>query len=206
MKFLTTLKLLKFVTVLLSMVVMNGHAQTGSADKTTVSHAIFAGGCFWCMEEAFEQLPGVIEVVSGYSNGHEKNPDYQSVTKGNTGHYEVVRVDFNANEISYETLVDNFWLNIDPTDNNGQFCDKGPQYKSGIFYQNDKQQAIALNSLEELKKTNRFEQIHTVIEPAGIFYEAETYHQNYYKNNPFRYKFYKTSCGRSNRLNEIWGE
>ncbi|MDX1667973.1 MAG: peptide-methionine (S)-S-oxide reductase MsrA [Limnobacter sp.] len=180
-----------------------GYTQTATAN--TEKSAIFAGGCFWCMEEAFEKIDGVSEVVSGYSNGHDPEPDYRSVSAGSTGHAEVVEVKYDPATVSYAQLVDIFWKNIDPTVENQQFCDKGSQYRSGIYYLNDEQKEVAIKSLQDLKSSGRFETIYTEIEPAGKFFMAEAYHQDYYKKNPFRYRYYKLSCGRTDRLEEVWG-
>lgn len=168
--------------------------------------AIFAGGCFWCMEEAYEKHDGVLEVVSGYTGGHVEDPSYQQVTGGNTGHHEAVRVQYDPSVISYEQLIDIFWRNVDPLDSGGQFCDRGSSYLSGIFFLNDKQETIARESLEELKESGRFSRpIATELSEAGEFYVAEQYHQDYYRKNPLRYKLYKRACGREARLNELWG-
>lgn len=178
-------------------------APVKAADS--LESAIFAGGCFWCMEEAFEKLPGVSEAISGYSNGHDPSPEYKSVSQGVTGHAEVIKVQYDPTKISYKELVDHFWINIDPTVKDRQFCDSGSQYRSGIYYLNDKQKQIALESLQSLKASRRFEKIYTEIEPAEKFFMAESYHQDYYQKNPFRYRYYKNSCGREDRLEEIWG-
>lgn len=177
----------------------------GSGWAAPSEKAIFAGGCFWCMEEAFEKLPGVKEAVSGYSNGNVPDPDYRSVSSGETGHAEVIEVEYDPDKISYAQLVDRFWLNIDPTAKDRQFCDAGTQYRSGIYYLNDAQKSIALASLKKQQESGRFKQIYTEVVPAGQFYVAEAYHQDYYKKNPLRYQYYKASCGRVNRLEEVWG-
>lgn len=181
-------------------------SQSPQAMAQEKASAIFAGGCFWCMEEAFEKLPGVIEAVSGYSNGQDPAPDYKSVSAGGTGHAEVIEVKYDPSKVSYKELVDHFWKNIDPTVKDRQFCDAGSQYRSGIFYSGDDQKQVALESLNELKSSGRFKNIYTEVEPAGPFFMAESYHQDYYKKNPFRYQYYKASCGRTNRLEEVWGE
>lgn len=167
--------------------------------------AIFAGGCFWCMEEAFEKVPGVSEAISGYSNGHDPQPDYKSVSNGVTGHAEVIEVKYDPNKVTYKELVDHFWKNIDPTVKDRQFCDAGSQYRSGIYYLNDEQKQVAQESFDALKASGRFKNIYTELEPAGQFFIAESYHQDYYKKNPFRYRYYKASCGRVDRLEEVWG-
>jgi len=171
------------------------------------STAIFAGGCFWCMEPPFDALDGVISTVSGYSGGHKANPKYKEVSSGRTGHTEVVQVTYDPKLVSYEKLLEVFWMNIDPTVKDRQFCDKGSQYRSGIFYQNEAQKIAAEQSLAKLKKSKPFKQpIVTEITKASVFYPAEDYHQDYYMKNPVRYKYYRYSCGRDNRLEEIWGE
>ncbi len=193
--------------LLLCVFAISGHTLTlATTSNDTMQHAVFAGGCFWCMEEAFESIPGVAAVVSGYANGHVENPSYQAVSTGKTGHYEVVQVTYDPKTISYDTLLKYFWRNIDPTDGQGQFCDKGQQYQSAIFYLDETQKKVALASFNELKASKQFETIYTLIEQAKQFYAAEQNHQDYYKKNPVRYKLYKTSCGRTKKLNEIWGQ
>lgn len=169
--------------------------------------AIFAGGCFWCMEPPFDKLEGVSSTVSGYTGGHVRNPDYKAVTRGRTGHYEAIEITYDPSLISYARLLEVFWLNIDPTDASGQFCDKGPQYRSGIFYANEEQKAQAQLSLQKLNESGKLPTtVVTEILPAQTFYRAEEYHQNYYIKNPLRYKFYRTGCGRDRRLFELWGK
>jgi len=168
--------------------------------------AIFAGGCFWCMEAPFDKLPGVVSVTPGYSGGQEKNPTYEQVSAGGTGHAEVVQVVYDPARIGYAKLLDVFWHNIDPTVKDRQFCDNGNQYRSAIFYQGDVQKRAALQSREVLEKSKPFKgAIVTEITQAGEFYAAEAYHQQYYKKNPLRYKYYRSSCGRDRRLTELWG-
>jgi peptide-methionine (S)-S-oxide reductase len=168
--------------------------------------AIFAGGCFWCMEAPFDKLPGVVSVIPGYSGGREKNPTYKQVSAGSTGHAEVVQIVFDPAKTSYAKLLDVFWHNIDPTAKDRQFCDSGSQYRSAIFYQGDQQKRAALQSKAALEKNRPFKgEIVTEITPAGEFYAAEEYHQHYYKKNPLRYKYYRSSCGRDQRLKELWG-
>lgn len=168
--------------------------------------AIFAGGCFWCIEADFEKLDGVIAVESGYTGGSVPNPTYEQVSQGGTGHAEAGRVRYDPQRVSYEKLLDYFWRNIDPTVKDRQFCDVGSQYRSAIFYQNDTEQKLAQSSLHVLEKSGRFPRIYTGIVAAGAFYPAEDYHQDYYKKNPIRYKFYRSSCGRDARLKSLWGE
>ncbi|MBI5626412.1 MAG: peptide-methionine (S)-S-oxide reductase MsrA [Nitrosomonadales bacterium] len=168
--------------------------------------AIFAGGCFWCMEADFEKLDGVIAVESGYTGGSVKNPTYHQVSQGSTGHAEAVRIFYDPQRVTYEKLLDHLWRNIDPTVKDRQFCDIGSQYRSAIFYQNDAEQKLALSSKLALEKSARFPRIYTEIVAAGAFYPAEDYHQDYYKKNPIRYKFYRTNCGRDARLKSLWSE
>ena len=169
--------------------------------------ATFAGGCFWCMEEAFDKVDGVSETVSGYAGGDVEDPTYQQVVSGTTGHYEVLQVTYDPDLVSYEELLYHFWRNIDPVDGGGQFCDRGSQYLSAIFYHNDRQQRLAQESLRELRRSDRFDQsIATEILELDQFYRAEGYHQDYYNKNPLRYNFYKTACGREARLQSVWGE
>lgn len=169
--------------------------------------AIFAGGCFWCMEPPFDKVPGVKDTVSGYIGGHVDKPSYQQVTSGTTGHYEAVKVVYDARKISYERLLEIFWQNVDPVDDEGQFCDKGEQYLSAIFVLNDEQRRAAKSSLAALQQMDRFaEGIATEVLPASEFFAAEQYHQNYYQKNPLRYRFYRSRCGRDDRLQELWGK
>ncbi len=173
--------------------------------STPPASALFAGGCFWCIEADFEKLDGVLAVESGYSGGTLANPTYEQVGQGGTGHAEAVRVSYDSRRISYQQLLDYFWRHIDPTVKDGQFCDIGSQYRSAIFYQNETERKLALASKEALEKSGRFPRIHTEIAAAGAFYLAEEYHQDYYKKNPIRYKFYRSSCGRDARVNSLWG-
>jgi peptide-methionine (S)-S-oxide reductase len=169
--------------------------------------AIFAGGCFWCEETAFEGVPGVISVTSGYTGGQKKNPTYEEVSSGGTGHAESVEVVYDPSKISYEKLLDIFWRNVDPSQANGQFCDHGTQYRSAIFYKDEAQRRAAEESKRKLEEQPRFKgKIVTQIVPASTFYPAEEYHQDFYKKNPVRYHTYRTGCGRDARLKEIWGE
>lgn len=169
--------------------------------------AIFAGGCFWCEETAFEGVPGVISATSGYTGGQKKNPTYDEVSSGGTGHAESVEVVYDPAKISYEKLLDIFWRNVDPFQANGQFCDHGTQYRSAIFYRDDAQRAAAEASKRKLEENPRFRgKIVTQIVPASTFYPAEEYHQDFYKKDPVRYRSYRAGCGRDARLKEIWGE
>ena len=169
--------------------------------------AIFAGGCFWCMEPPFDELDGVISTTSGYTAGHKEKPTYKEVSAGSTGHTEAIQIIFDAEKISYAELLEVFWKNIDPVAVDSQFCDFGSQYRSGIYFLNETQEKTAKQSLQQLEKTKLFEQaITTEIVAASTFYPAEDYHQDYYLRNPIRYKFYRYSCGRDQRLSELWGE
>jgi peptide-methionine (S)-S-oxide reductase len=169
--------------------------------------AIFAGGCFWCEETAFEGLPGVLSVVSGYTGGQTKNPTYEQVSAGVTGHAESVQVTYDPAKTSYEKLLDVFWRNVDPFQKNGQFCDHGTQYRSAIFYRDEAQKKAAEESRRELEEAPKFKgKIVTEIVAASTFYPAEDYHQDFYKKSPARYYSYREGCGRDARLKQIWGE
>jgi peptide-methionine (S)-S-oxide reductase len=180
---------------------------TRAANEPGRQTAIFAGGCFWCMEHPFDELDGVISVTSGYAGGTKSNPTYEEVSSGRTGHAESVEVVFDPAKVSYQKLVDVFWHNIDPLTANAQFCDHGTQYRSAIFYLDDEQKRIAEASKEALAKSGRFDKpIVTQIVAASTFWPAEDYHQHYYKTNPVRYKFYRYNCGRDQRLEQLWGK
>jgi len=169
--------------------------------------ATFSGGCFWCMEQPFDLLPGVIKTMPGYTGGHTKNPTYKEVSSGTTGHVEAMQIIYSPAMISYEKLLEVFWHNIDPTEGNGQFCDKGNQYRAGIFYHNEEQKRLAEQSKALLEKNKPFTgSIMTFITAATDFYPAEDKHQNFSRKNPLTYKFYRFTCGRDNRLNELWGK
>jgi peptide-methionine (S)-S-oxide reductase len=169
--------------------------------------ATFAGGCFWCMEAPFDKLPGVVSVTAGYTGGQVKNPTYEQVSAGTTGHAESVRIVYDPQKIGYKELLDIFWHNIDPTVKNRQFCDVGNQYRSAIFYHTDEQHRLAEESKKELEDNKPFKgPIVTDIVPASEFYPAEEYHQHYYKKNPLRYRYYRYGCGRDQRLKELWGD
>jgi peptide-methionine (S)-S-oxide reductase len=175
------------------------------AQKT--EKATFAAGCFWCTEEAFEKVPGVISAVSGYIGGSVKNPSYEQVSSGRTGHTEAVEVTFDPAKVSYEKLLDVFWLNHDPTVTNRQFCDSGSQYRPEIFYHSEAQKRLAEESKERWTKQKPFKQpLLTPITQASPFYPAEDYHQDYYKKNAFQYSFYVSGCGRYSRLDSLWGD
>lgn len=183
-------------------------AQTSKpAPAPAYAKAIFAGGCFWCMEHPFDILPGVISTTSGYTGGQKKNPTYEEVSSGNTGHAEAVQVVYDPQKVTYEKLLDVFWHNIDPTVKNEQFCDHGTQYRSGIFYLDDEQRRLAEASKAALARSKPFKgAIITEITRATEFYPAEDYHQDFYLKNPLRYKYYRSGCGRDNRLQQLWGK
>jgi peptide-methionine (S)-S-oxide reductase len=167
--------------------------------------AIFAGGCFWCMEAPFDRLEGVISTTPGYTGGHTKNPTYKDVSNGGTGHAEAVQIIYDPEKLSYTKLLDVFWHNVDPTNAHGQFCDNGDQYRSEIFYQNEDQRRKAIASEQDIEKHKPFAApIVTKITPAATFYPAEEYHHDYYQKNPIRYKYYRYRCGRDQRLEELW--
>lgn len=191
-----------FLTVIYALPLMADKSNTG-ANAT----AVFAGGCFWCMEADFDKVDGVLDVVSGYSGGSADTATYKQVSYEETGHFEVVQVSYDPQRVSYAELVEYFWINIDPTDAQGQFCDKGSSYKSAIFYGSEKEKEIAFASLKKLKQNKPFsEDIVTEILSESPFYKAENRHQNYYQRNPLRYKYYRNGCGRDKRLKELWGE
>jgi peptide-methionine (S)-S-oxide reductase len=177
------------------------------ASKAATAKATFAGGCFWCVEEAFDKVPGIVSTTSGYMGGVQKKPTYEQVSTGRTGHAEVVQVEYDPAKVTYARLLDIFWRNIDPTQKDGQFCDHGPQYRSGIFYHSDEQKRLAEGSLVNLKKNKPFKgEIVTEITKATEFYPAEDYHQDFHHKSPTRYKFYKSGCGRDARLQQLWGK
>ena len=177
------------------------------APPVNLATATFAAGCFWCTEEAFDKLPGVVSTTSGYMGGSKKNPTYQEVSSGTTGHTEVVQVVYDPAKVSYERLLAQFWLNHDPTVKDRQFCDVGSQYRPSIFYHTEAQKRLAEASKASWEKNKPFRQpIVTPIVSAGDFWPAEDYHQDYYQKNPLRYKFYTSSCGRYARLDELWGK
>ena len=185
-------------------------APQPQATQQTVANpgvAIFAGGCFWCTESDFDKMPGVIETTSGYIGGHVENPTYEQVSAGNSGHIEAVRVRFDPSKTSYAQLVEAFWPTIDPVTANAQFCDRGPQYRSAIFYSNAEEQQLAEASKTALDKSGRLPApVVTEILAASTFYPAEEYHQDYYQRNPLRYNYYRNGCGRDQRLEQLWGK
>jgi peptide-methionine (S)-S-oxide reductase len=180
-------------------------AAVGTERKT--ARATFAGGCFWCMESAFEGRDGVISVTSGYAGGDKVNPTYEEVSSGSTGHAESVQVVYDPGKVSYERLLDVYWHNVDPTRSDGQFCDRGRQYRPAIFYHDEDQKRLAEASKVDIEKTKTFkEPIAVEITAFSRFYPAEEYHQDYYKKNPIRYRYYRHGCGRDERLQELWGK
>lgn len=176
-------------------------------DELHLSKATFAGGCFWCMEEAFEKVEGVVSAVSGYTGGKVERPTYEQVSAGGTGHAEAIEVSYDPNKVTYKQLLEVFWRNVDPTTPNAQFCDHGNQYRSAIFYHDDKQKQLIEESMQSIERSKAFpDSIVTEINAASVFYTAEEYHQDYYMKNPLRYKYYKWSCGRAKRLEQLWGK
>ena len=174
--------------------------------KGNSAKATFAGGCFWCMEGPFDELEGVLSTTSGYTGGHTANPTYEQVSAGGTGHAEAVEVAYDPQRISYQELLTVYWRNVDPTTPNAQFCDHGDQYRPAIFYHNEEQRRLAEASKQEIDRTKTFSaSIVTEITQATEFYPAEEYHQDFYRKNPIRYKFYRLTCGRDARLTELWG-
>jgi peptide methionine sulfoxide reductase msrA/msrB len=198
------------VTTLISLAVVGVQAEaaeSAAASGESIAQATFAGGCFWCMEPPFEKLDGVKSVISGYSGGHVKNPNYRQVTSGATGHAESVQVTYDPRLVTYEQLLDIFWRQIDPTDAHGSFVDRGSQYRSVIFYHDSEQQRLAAESKKALDRSGRYPKpVVTEIEPLAVFYSAEDYHQDYYKVNSIRYKYYRYNSGRDQYLASIWGE
>ena len=177
------------------------------AQEPKLATATFAGGCFWCVEEAFDKVPGVVSTTSGYIGGTKKNPTYDEVSGGRTGHTEAVQVKYDPKKVSYDELLRHFWLNHDPTTIDSQFCDHGSQYKPAIFWHDDAQKRLADASKAKWEKEKPFKQaIVTPVLKAAEFWPAEDYHQDYYKKNPARYKFYVTGCGRYTRLDQLWGK
>jgi peptide-methionine (S)-S-oxide reductase len=176
-------------------------------DKPELAKATFAGGCFWCMEPPYDAIDGVVSTTSGYIGGHVDNPSYEMVSSGGTGHTEAMQVVYDPAKVSYQQLLDVFWINIDPTDANGQFCDRGSQYRSGIFYHDEEQRKLAEASKIKLETSGRLAKpVVTEITEAPTFYAAEEYHQDYYQRHAFRYKLYRRGCGRDRVLQKLWGE
>jgi peptide-methionine (S)-S-oxide reductase len=180
-------------------------STVGAAGEQKLAKATFAGGCFWCMEPPFDKLEGVVATTSGYTGGSVPNPSYEQVSYGGTGHLEAVEVAYDPAKISYEKLLEVFWSNVDPTDAEGQFCDRGDQYKTAVFFHDEEQRRLAEESKQKLVDSGRLKKpITTPIRPATAFYAAEEYHQDYYEKNPIRYKFYRSRCGRDRVLEKLW--
>jgi len=204
--------MLKLTALILGAMIMmttpaSGEATRNNTDKGGFEKATFAGGCFWCMEPPFDKLDGVVSTTSGYTGGVEKNPTYEQVSSGRTGHLEAIEVLYDPSKVSYEQLLDVFWKNVDPTQGNGQFVDIGPQYRTAIFYHTEEQRRLALESRNRLQESRKFAKpIVTEIRPAMEFYKAEDYHQDYYLNNPIRYKYYRWGSGRDQFIEKVWGE
>lgn len=183
----------------------NETRDTMSKQRIELETATFAGGCFWCIESDFEKVDGVVEVISGYTGGHEENPTYESVSSGGTGHVEAVQIHYDPSKVTYKAVLDVFWRHIDPTDSGGQFADRGSQYRTAIFYHNEEQKLLAEQSREELDKTGKFKKpVVTEIVQFSSFYRAEEYHQDYYKKHPVKYKFYRFHSGRDKFLRKVW--
>ena len=189
---------------LLAVFAPNG-ALAAAGDQLAV--ATFAGGCFWCVESDFDAVPGVVETVSGYTGGTLADPTYKQVSEGGTGHREAVQIRYDPEQVSYERLLHIFWRSVDPTDGGGQFCDRGESYQTAIFVGNEEERHLAEASKEALEQSTVLDDpIVTPIEPAGEFYPAEGYHQDYYTKNSVRYRFYRFSCGRDSRVQQVWGK
>lgn len=200
-KLLTSLSLIGLIFSALGVRADAAGQGTGS---TAPAKATFAGGCFWCMEPPYDELDGVLSTISGYTGGTKKNPTYEEVSSGRTGHAEVVQITYDPGKITYSKLLEVFWRNIDPLTPNRQFCDGGSQYRSAIFYHDEAQKRLAVESERAVAKRFK-ESVVTEIVSASAFYPAEDYHQDYYKKNPVRYKIYRYGCGRDQRLKELWG-
>jgi len=197
--------LLALVLIFIGSWLFAGKMQAASETNNQTAIAIFAGGCFWCMEPPFDKLEGVIATTSGYTGGHTENPTYKQVSSDITGHYEALQVTYDPSIVDYATLLNVFWHNVDPLDAKGQFCDKGKSYRTAIFYNNDEQKKLASVSRKDLVDSGYFkEEVVTNVVAAKKFYPAEDYHQDYYQKNPVRYKYYRFACGRDNRLEELW--
>ena len=204
MKGLSCSKLLVAITVMIVLPAsLTYGAEPTPTGRQTVT-ATFAGGCFWCMEPPYDEIDGVVSTISGYIGGSKKNPTYEQVTTGTTGHAEAVQIAYDPSKVTYEKLLEVFWRNIDPLTPNAQFCDHGSQYRSAIFYHDETQKKLAEQSKQAVQR--RFKQsVVTEIVRATEFYPAEDYHQDYYKKNSIRYKVYRYGCGRDQRLEEVWG-
>lgn len=181
-------------------------AGSGDAPPASVARATFAGGCFWCMEPPFDAIPGVVSTTSGYAGGKVKDPTYEQVSAGGTGHLESIQVAYDPTRVAYDRLLETFWHNVDPLDGGGQFCDRGNQYRTAIFFANEEQERAAIESKRRLQASGALKgAIVTPIVPLEAFYPAEDYHQDFYRKNPARYKMYRFGCGRDRRLEALWG-
>ncbi len=200
---LNVMGLKRWIASLLLCFSLLGGMPSGAYGQT-LAKATFAGGCFWCMEKPFDTLPGVVSTTSGYTGGQTANPSYRQVSSGKTGHAESMQVVYDPAQVSYEKLLDVFWHNVDPLDAGGQFCDRGTQYRSSIFFSDEPQRKLAEESKQGLEKSG-IQPIATQIVSASEFYPAEDYHQNYYETNALKYRFYRFACGRDQRLAEVWG-
>ena len=205
---MTSLQRLTIITVgFMTCATLSTWLSSGVQSAPTTAKAYFAGGCFWCMEEAFEKFDGVTAVVSGYMGGTVADPTYEQVSDGRTGHAESIEVTYDPSKVTYQKLLDAFWHNIDPITPNAQFCDHGTQYRAVVFYSTDEEKRLAEESKSKIEQSKRLPApIVTQLVQASTFYQAEDYHQDYYKKNPLRYKYYKYSCGRAQRLEALWGK
>ena len=200
---------LAIAAVLLALAASAGSSATAASPVPAagLAKATFAGGCFWCMEGPFDRIPGVVSTTSGYTGGNVKNPSYELVSSGTTGHAESVEVAYDPTKVTYAQLLDVYWHNVDPTDGGGQFCDRGTQYRTAIFYHDEEQKRLAEESKRAIEAAGTLKKpIVTQIVSASPFYPAEDYHQDFYKKNPVRYRFYRFNCGRDQRLKQLWGE
>ena len=205
---MTSLQRLTIITVgFMTCATLSTWLSSGVQSAPTTAKAYFAGGCFWCMEEAFEKFDGVTAVVSGYMGGTVADPTYEQVSDGRTGHAESIEVTYDPSKVTYQKLLDAFWRNIDPVTPNAQFCDHGTQYRAVVFYSTDEEKRLSEESKSKIEQSKRLPvPIVTQLAQASTFYQAEDYHQDYYKKNPLRYKYYKYSCGRAQRLEALWGK
>ncbi len=196
---------MRVIQLVAALIALGGTAAAQDKLAAGQAAAIFAGGCFWCVEEAFDKVPGVVATTSGYTGGTAENPTYRQVSAGGTGHFEAVKVEYDPAQVSYEQLLDTFWKNVDPFDAIGQFCDKGESYLSAVFVQNEEEERLAETDNQEISAKFAMP-VATAVLPQAQFYPAEDYHQDYYTKNPAQYKYYKWGCGRAQRLEEIWGK
>jgi len=202
----TLLQPLARVAVMLLILAGLAHGAESNRDSMPLAKATFAGGCFWCMEPPYDELEGVTSTISGYTGGTKKNPTYEQVSAGTTGHTEAVEITYDPKKISYEKLLDVFWRNIDPLVKDKQFCDTGDQYRSAIFYLDDEQKKLAEETKKKVEAKFAPRTVYTQVVKADTFYKAEDYHQDYYKKNESRYNFYRWNCGRDQRLEQLWGK